>query len=302
MSGCLKDSVNLDPAKSNNVIEFKNIAAIASPQSSKYPKYSISFGVTPTYDLDLVINYAGAEATAPQDIVVDIAVDPAVVTTYNADNGESYVPLPSTLFTPTLKVTIPKGQTSVVAKFVLKPSQFDLTKSYALGVKITSTSFGVVSGNFGAAVYTVTAKNKYDGVYKVTGTMVDVVNSTLTGAYPMPEVWLVTTGPSTVEFFDNYYGIKGHVIKTSTGGISYYGSFSPVFTFDGSDNITSVVNAYGQPASNTRSGRLDVTGINKYTTSGGKTMIKVKYVMVQTSVGGDRTFFDETFEYIGPRS
>jgi hypothetical protein len=302
MTGCLKDTVNLDPEKSNNVIEFKNLATISSPSTSKYPKYSISFDVTSTYDLNLVVNYAGAEPTAPQDIVVDIAVDATVVSTYNTDNGTSYVPLPSNLYTSTTKVTIPQGQRSAVAKFVLKPNQFDLTKSYALGVKITNTSFGVVSGNFGAAVYTVTAKNKYDGVYKVTGTMVDVASSSLTGAYPMPEVWLVTNGPTSVEFFDNYYGLSGHVIRTGTGGLSYYGNFCPIFTFDGNNNVTSVTNLYGQGTnSSTRGARLDVSGINKWTDANGKIKLEVKYVMTQASAGGDRTFFTELMEFIGPR-
>lgn len=295
-TGCLKDSVNLDPTLSNNVVEFKNISTIASPQDSKYPLYTLSFDLTPTYDLKLVLNYAGAESVAPNDITIDLVVDEAIIASYNDQNHTGYTALPSTLFTPTLQVVIPKGQRTAEAKFVLKPAGFDLSKSYALGLKILKTSSGVISGNYGSIVVGVTAKNKYDGVYKLTGTMRDVVNSTLTGAYPLDNIWLVTTGPNSVEFYDNDYGVRGHIIRTATGGASYYGSFTPLFTFDAAGAVTSVVNGYGQPAPNGRAGRIDVTGINKFDAA--TKTLEVSYVMVQ---GGDRTFFTEKFVFKGDR-
>ena len=127
--------------------------------------------------------------------------------------------------------------------------------------------------------------------------MNDTRSSTLTGAYPLDNIELVTTGPNTVEYYDADYGISGHIIRTGTGGLSYYGSFVPVFEFNSTGKVISVVNGFGQPASNGRSGRLDITGINQYTETGTK-KLEVSYVMVQS---GDRTFFKETFTYKGPR-
>lgn len=168
MSGCLKDKVNLDPELSNNVIEFKNVATIVSPITAKLPLYILAFDKAGDLPIPITVSYSGPEASAPNDITVTLAVDNALVTAYNTDQSTAYEALPSALFTPVLSLVIPKGQRTATANFVLKTALFDLSKLYALGLKITQTSSGVISKNFSSIVINTIAKNKYDGTYKYT--------------------------------------------------------------------------------------------------------------------------------------
>jgi hypothetical protein len=81
---------------------------------------------------------------------------------------------------------------------------------------------------------------------------------------------------------------------------SAYGAFQPVFNFDANNNVTSVVNLYGQPAGNTRSAAIDPTGVNKWDPT--TKTLRVKWFMYQPSViSGIRTTFDFTFTYVGVR-
>ena len=127
--------------------------------------------------------------------------------------------------------------------------------------------------------------------------MVDYANAGLTGRYPM-SVGMVTSGANTVRLYD--YVIGGVYHSISTPGLSYYGSFGVEFTIDASNNITKVINVYGQPASNGRSAEIDPSGANSWDPA--TKTLKVKYWMNQPSViAGHRTSFDETFKYVGVR-
>lgn len=303
-SSCLKDKAIIasDP---QNIIEFYTTEAISSPTTALYPVYVKSYVVGKPAKIDVVVSYSGTN-TAPQDITLDVAVDPTALTKYNtkaaADGNTEYEQLPASAYTfPTAPVVIKKGERrATVTVDVLIPADFDFNKSFALPLTIKSTTFGTISGNFGSTLYAVGAKNKYDGEYKVEGTMVDNANSAITGRYPM-NYYLITQTSTTNVLFDYVYAhTYGHQI-TSGGGPSYYGSFSPVFTFDAAGNITKVVNYYGQPASNGRSAQLDPSGVNKFTSGtpgevGSK--FQVKYFLLQPG-STVRTAFDETFTYVG---
>lgn len=147
----------------------------------------------------------------------------------------------------------------------------------------------------------ISVKNQWDGVYEITGTMVDNTSATFTGAYPLQ--WdLVTSGPNQVIAFDNInLGIPGHIFLNA-GSPSYFGSFGLVINIDPNTNkITSVTNYFGQPAPNGRSAQLDPSGANYYDPNT-KTFY-IKYWMMQPSVvpSGPRTVFDEVWKYLGPR-
>ena len=154
--------------------------------------------------------------------------------------------------------------------------------------------------NYKTILFNLQVKNAWDGEYTVTGTMLDVTSAALTGAYPI-DADLVTAGANSDYMFSVAFGTPAHDILSS-GAPNIYGSFSPQFTFSGS-TITTVVNAYGQPASNTRSAVIDPSGVNATTGTPGKAgfSFQVKYIMVQTNAGGNRTFFNETWTYKGPR-
>lgn len=300
LTSCLKEDPIMDPSGSQNIIEFWDAVAPSSPVGSVYPLYSFAVDLAPEATVPLVISYSGAIDAAPQDITVNLEFGTqAELDQYNEEQGTAYELLPASiasLASPT--ATIAKGQKKDTVMLKMKAELFDFSKSYALPVRIKSSSFGIVSGNFGTVIYAINVKNKYDGIYTVTGTFEDLTAATSTARYPRT-IHLITMGANSVAYFDPALngGIFGYSFQTPGGG-SYYGNWSPVFTINDDGTVASVANYYGQGTNpQVRSGKIDPAGVNKYTAAN-KTL-EVSYVLVQG--GADRSLFTETLVYKGPR-
>lgn len=304
---CLKDEMTLDPENSVNVIEFKNPSSFVSPSGSKYALYTRAFDLADESEYPITISYSGAQV-APEDITVKLGIDTAALSQYNAEQHKKYDLIDEKLYTLVTSVVIPKGERTAVAKLKFKSSAFDFSKKYVLPIQIQSASAGVVSGNFGTILLNVNAKNKYDGVYTVTGKMSDASNAAFAGLYSVGkkvEYTLETISATECVVTDhiNWGGAAYVPIWTGTG-VSGYGSFSPVVEFDpATGKIISVKNFYGQPASNTRSAQLNPAGINIYDATA-KT-IKISYWMLQPSVVTTpphiRTTWEEEWKFQKPR-
>jgi hypothetical protein len=244
-------------------------------------------------------------------ITVKIKNNPTIVADYNTAHGTNYIALPAAAYQVDpgnpfagneWTVTFNPGEHAKPILIKLDASKLDLSQQYALGFTITDASGAKISNGLESAMIEVGVKNRYDGSYRVTGTMVDVANNTLTGYFPQ-DVDLVTTGAASVIMIPWDLGIPGHLILSGTS-LSYYGSFGPVFTFDlATDKVISVTNSYGQPAGNTRSAEIDPSGVNKWDAATHD--MDVKYFMKQPSVVTTapyiRVYFDEHFDYLGPR-
>jgi hypothetical protein len=301
LTSCLKNkNEQPDFSSATPIVEIpvNNPTGDGSPNSLQV---SLVSNDTPS-TFNFFVNYAAAKANAT-DLKLTLTIDTSYITKYNiAHPTATIIPMPPEAYTIPLSVTIPAGQRKLAVPVILKSTLLDPSATSGLPIVITDASGVVISKNFGAMILRVGVKNIYDGLYTVTGTMVDQANAAITGRYPT-DYYLQTESANSNSLFDfDYSGTWGHQI-TSGGGASYYGSFSPIFTFDPNGNITSVVNYYGQPAGNGRSARLDPTGENKFIT--GKpgevgSVFKVKYIMSQPT-GTDRTFYDETFTKKGPR-
>jgi hypothetical protein len=299
MAGCLKDKPYDDqqiqstrPNGTPRVIEMK----ISASNTKNF--VSVAFDNSPNDTvIDLVpINLATADA-AGEDINVTLELKPDLIQTYNDSNQTSYeVPPASLVSIVNTTVTIPKGSHTGYMQVKFKPADI-IGHEYAYGLAITSVDKQgyTISGNLSSGIVAILIKNKYDGTYKVDGSMTDVVNPALSSVpgdpYPF-EVELRTTGANSVAMWGK--GIDfGHFIATG----SYYGSFSPNFTFDPATNqILSITNYWGQPASNGRSAEIDAT--KTYTMNADKSF-DIKYFMRQN--GGIRSTFTEHFTYEGPR-
>ena len=252
---------------------------------------------------------AASEGDLNTATTITITNTQAFLDAYNTANGTSYELLPTNAYTiaPESGVTV-NGNTWTInfapGEFArpiyinLNKAQMDLSLSYAFGLKITQSTVGSPSLAKGSGIVNVLVKNKYDGNYEVTGTMVDNANSALTADYPM-DYDLITTGERSVigwSVKNEYY----YVDILNNGAESVYGSFVPEFLFDANDNIISVVNGYGQPSGNGRSARLDPSGINKWDPGTGN--IDVKFFMDQPSViANPRVTFNWHMAYKGPR-
>jgi hypothetical protein len=265
---------------------------------------------------DLVLLDVRRDAPTAADlqkaVVVTIKNDPTIVAAYNTAHGTTFIALPAAAYTvdpgnpfngTEWTVTFNPGEHAKPILIKLDASKLDLSQKYALGFTITNATAGAkISNGLQSAMIEVGVKNKYDGQYRVTGTMVDAANATLTGYFPQ-DVDLITTGEASVIMVPWDLGIPGHLILSGTS-LSYYGSFGPVFTFDLATNkVISVTNSYGQPAGNTRSAEIDPSGANVWDAS--TKDLRVKYFMKQPSVitspPNIRVYFDEFFDYLGPR-
>jgi Domain of unknown function (DUF1735) len=170
---CLKDKLNnSDPAGgSNNVVEFQN-SSVPVSYSAVWPQYDN--GVTLTNDtgsFPINFNYAGAIATTPQDINITIAIDTAALSAFNNDQGTSYVPPPADCYTLPTSATITKGGSwsQIWVKINTAAPDYDYNASYALPLTIVSASYGVVSSNFGTAIYSFVGNNPWAATYTTTG-------------------------------------------------------------------------------------------------------------------------------------
>lgn len=263
--------------------------------------------VKPTNDTFILIDvrrYPNNEAGLNEPLTVKLESNPTLIDDYDSTNGTSYVEMPAgsyTLLDDINAITFQPGEAIKTIRISVDQTKLDLSQQYALGFSIADPgSNAVANTTLENALYNIGVKNKYDGHYLLTGTMVDAANSALTGAAPI-EVDLETVGASSVILNPTQgpfaYGYLYPILNAGAG--SGYGSFTPIFNFDANDNIVSVENAYGQPAGNGRSAEIDPSGLNRFNAD---RSIDVKYWMNQPSViAGHRSSMDEHYQYIGPR-
>jgi len=260
LTSCLKDDrLVLDPEKGHNVIEFANPAQITTI-GSIYPLYTFAYDIIPTATIPVSISYSGPESGAPEDIVVNFAVGTEEeVETYNEDQDLGMVLMPSNLYkVSTNTVTIKKGESKASFNITVTPDQFNYSLSYALPLKISSASSGIISGNFNTILLNIGAKNIYDGSFKFKGRATGAPERT--NVYQAGEwIWpgninLITSGASTVDLYDDTYNFGGGTnqwllllgASATTGG--GFGQCRPRFTLDPATNkVTAVTNAFPNP-------------------------------------------------------
>ncbi|WP_373550936.1 DUF1735 domain-containing protein [Haliscomenobacter sp.] len=256
--------------------------------------------------LDLLRD-ANSESSLGSSLGIKMKIDKAALDAFNAAHpAEAMEELPASLYTTdALEFTLGAGEFAKSINIKLDPTKLDLTKRYGIAVSVVDASGHKVRNGQGSAVFNIVAKNQYDGIYEVTGTMVDNASAALTGLFPVKYA-LITLGPGTVEGNDVELGLPaGRGIGIlSSGSTSYYGSFSPIFELDPATNkVIKVTNFFGQPAGNTRSAELDPSGVNQYDPA--TKSLEVKFFMIQpSSIPAPphvRVVFDWKMKYVGSR-
>lgn len=214
-SACLDEDPLFDPAKVNNVIEFYDLQNPASATTAPYRLYVNSYAISTAEQHTVQISYSGAHSNN-SDITVELAVSPQALDEYNEFLVESgvaagdtladgspdmshipqYLLMPASFYTvPSMTVTIPKGETKANIVFTVNTTLFDFAKAYALPLRIVSTSSGVISGNYGAALYNIGAKNAYHGNYHSFGTRWNFANYAAWNGLCCPPTGFLNTGP-----------------------------------------------------------------------------------------------------------
>ena len=232
--------------------------------------------------------------TGSGNVHVKLATDTAV-------SSAGATPLRQTNYSiGTLEFDIPANNSKTL-QVAINRTGLSVDTVYGLVFKIVSVDGGSIANGSQSIKAKFDLRNRWDGRYKVTGGFVDIAAPTIT--FTEQEVRLVTTGPASVVMIPKELGIPGYLILSGTS-LSYYSSFGPVFNFNpASNNIASVVNSYGQPASNTRSAELDPSGTNKWDAA--TKSMAVKFFMKQPNTvltaPHIRVYFNNTFIYLGTR-
>lgn len=179
LAACLDDDkYALDPSGTKNVIEFYDPSVPSNPAGALYPVWTTTTEIVTDYTFEQTISYSGPNDNS-SDIELTLAIDPLALAEYNSQmldglngskplGGSTYEMMPDSYYTfDDFTVTIPKGQKKVTISITAHPDQFDLTKNWALPIRIVSSSSGVLSAHWSTAILAVVVKNKYDGIYEV---------------------------------------------------------------------------------------------------------------------------------------
>ena len=261
-SSCLKDDkYALDPSGSHNVVEFLNLTVPISSYNDKYVEYiPQTFENVPESEFTAGVNYAGPENLAPQDIVVELAASP------EAAEDAGYDPLDPSLYEMPTSVTIKKGTKSATFQIKVKPSSFNGDLNNALGVKIASTSYGIISGNIGTVIYSLPVKNPYDGIYRYQ-------TSSSTSLIPNQDVEVELATISSTRS------------RLAPGLLGYY-SNQVDYVVDPETNLVTVEMVTLLPVATDPSSRYDP---------------ETKTFHLKWTASGGGYSFEETLTYIGPR-
>jgi len=202
-ASCLKDGkVNFAPGASPVTIQWSTTALDDAPSNSAaniYRTYSRSFDIKTAVTMDIQVAITGTDP-ATEDITVGIGVKNTAVDEYNAKYTAGFTLLPTNMYTIPTSVIIRKGLRTATVSVVLNTSLFDLSKNYALPVSITSTTSAAISANYGTVIYTVGAKNIYDGIYSAKGVVVRATDPVLSGFFSGLTYTLKSTGATSVGF------------------------------------------------------------------------------------------------------
>jgi hypothetical protein len=251
---------------------------------------------TTELELDLAEVRLFMRSWAKKDVVVKIQDNAAAVGDYNTENGTSYLPYPSSGYRfVDDSYTLTQDDRAATVKIRLRPSDL-LGANYAIGLSISSVENGEVSETAKKIVIAVSVKNKYDGVYNVTGTVVDAAGL-YGGFYPNDGVELRTVGANAVDYHDPFwlapapFGSNCFVIEEfASGGGAWL--FSPRFVFNTTtDKCTQI---------------LDVDGLVPFGTPGTPNQFTItnpntkNFQIRYTAIAG-RFTITETYTYVGPR-
>jgi hypothetical protein len=286
-TGCLKD-------KGFENGEYGINDANNSPAGLGFNKgvsYKVNIGLDLSSSSQTISNQATimlmSSTPAQSDISVTLEVDPTIIDNYNNTYGTSIEALDPAMYNiSSLTVVIPRGAKQVDLPIEIpSTATLDANSTYGIGVRIASADAGyVLSSNMRELLISIGLKNRWDGVYELTG----YHNRT---PYTFPydvEMNMETYGPSDVIFFWPDVDDYGHPIGVAPGSVSWYGTaVQPVVSFDlATDLVTNVYNvgAGGPPITMfTGAG----SGVSRYDAS-----TKTIYVSWNYNNNPLRAFFD----------
>src|SRR6185503_14924795 len=165
--------------------------------------------VLPTVDEFILIDVRRdptQQSDLNQPLTVKLQKDASLIAGYNTAHGTSFVELPSanyTLDADISNVQFAAGENIKTIKIKLTKTGLSLSTQYALAFKIAEVGSGaLISNSYKSAIYAIGIKNKWDGIYRITGTFQDITNAAFVACYPY-EWELQTNGAAQCIVIDN---------------------------------------------------------------------------------------------------
>jgi hypothetical protein len=169
MTGCLKDTPNVDFSKSGVIAELSHasITPNGAPSSgltyfssATLPLFTSSAPDTITFDVNIASDYPPTS-----DVSVTVAVDDAKRTAYNGMGGVQFDAQPDSTFSlPVTTMTIKAGFRLATFMVIYYPAKIDPTQTYMLPITLTDASGIAISGNL-ATIYFHIVGNLLAGSY-----------------------------------------------------------------------------------------------------------------------------------------
>lgn len=202
LSSCLKDNRFVDFSKVGTLIELP-LEAFNGPGNTVAESFPIQ---TTPQTFNLVVNVASPKPLNSA-VTVTLALDQAAMTAYNHANGLDTggnvpygLPPANAYSIPSLKVTIPAGQRTANLTVQVISANLDPAGKFMIPLSIVDGGGQKIS-NYKTVLFTVQAKNQFDGVYTLTGVMHRDADATLGGTIvPGVTIPLATAGLTSLTF------------------------------------------------------------------------------------------------------
>lgn len=207
------------------------------------------------------------QAELNKTMTVTVKEDPSVISAFNNANSSDLVAFPSTSYTvdpanprtgTDYTITFQPGEFAKMLKInIPNSSALDLSKRYAIGLTMVVAVTGAdgrVSFENRSTIVEIGLKNKWDGIYKLSGSTLRAGDAAKTGSFTPVEMALITTSPNSVVYGDLQVWADGTGVGIGVPELSINESATPnpvtVTSSGGAVNVTAAANYY-DPATKT---------------------------------------------------
>jgi Domain of unknown function (DUF1735) len=289
VSSCKRDFIygDITPNTERVIVEYAD-AHNAQNVAMDYSPGVITVDIA---DLQFMVR-----SVVKKDVTVSIIPNADVVVDYNADNGTNYTSVPFSVYSfVSNEIVLSPAQRKKKVSIRIKPSDV-ATGEWAIGLSILSVSSGEVSQVAGKIMVVLSVKNKYDGRYHMKGFYTRTDNAAYNGPFEV-DVEMITTGPNSVAmYWTDAGGFAQPFWDAGSGDLTAFGNVGPEAIFNATDQITSVNNYTGDPA--TGPFMTPSAGANSRYVTGATPVIYLKYYY---NTNPANRIFADTLTYTGPR-
>jgi hypothetical protein len=151
LSSCLDED---PPFTDNGNYGIVELDLSARTSATPFAFRNVPRGDASVIEVPAIVNYTGVNGT-PEDVTVTLAIDNDAVVTY-ATSQRVTLPVVPSYQAPASTVTIPKGQKYATFTVTVPAAGLDPKLTYGIGIKIVSSTAGIISANYSTGIYRLT--------------------------------------------------------------------------------------------------------------------------------------------------